>query len=121
MIVAVDPKMIEEKVVLELTEYPLMRVKVENIREQEEKGINPFPSFRDRSKFEEIELRVRQIERSLSTLNSTQRKIIEMKYIDNPDNISDTEIYNELLLIKKTYYIIRKKAINKIAEALGII
>ncbi len=116
-----DTKLAEDEVVKKLKNYPLLKVKVENVREQESKGLNPFASYRDKVKFEEEELTVTQLERAFEILNSTQLKVIQQKYIYNPENISDATIYTTLLLKKQVYYSIRKTAINKMAEALGII
>ncbi len=116
-----DIKLVEDEVVKKLKNYPLLKVKVENVQEQESKGLNPFASYRDRAKFEEEELTVTQLERAFKILNSIQLKVIQQKYIYNPENISDATIYTNLLLKKQVYYSIRKTAINKMAEALGII
>lgn len=115
-----DEKRVQELVIQELKSYRAMRVYIENKKEQEQEGVfNLFPSLRRSQK--ENEIKVRQIERALNhSLDATERKIIEEKYL-NSVQVNDINIYLDLGLKKGKYYEKKRAAIHLIATALGII
>lgn len=113
---SLSEKEIQDAVIKDLNDYKALKVKIENIRERQEAGaINLFPPLtKDES------LTAKEIERALRSLNSTERKIIEKKYLASYDNeITDIEIYLSLGLKKGKFYIKKKEAINQLAKMLG--
>nr|WP_280149578.1 ArpU family phage packaging/lysis transcriptional regulator [Bacillus safensis]MDH3096429.1 ArpU family phage packaging/lysis transcriptional regulator [Bacillus safensis] len=67
------------------------------------------------------ELKVKQIERAIeNSLDDEERMIIQKKYL-TASHTKDINIYIELGMKKDTYYQLKKRAINRIATALGII
>jgi ArpU family phage transcriptional regulator len=118
MTVAIDAKEVEKIVITELKEYRTLKVQLQNLKEQEDAGINPFPSFRKNHVINQ--LKVKQIERTLESLDALELRIIELRYL-NPKETNDIAIYLDLTLPKKKYYAIKRKAINNIARALGIL
>lgn len=117
----VDEKKIRSIVVKELKKYKALKVQQQNKQEQSAKGIEGhlFPKLLENDV--ENELKVIQIERALEySLDSTERKIIEMKYL-SLERQNDLNIYLDLGLQKKPYYEKKKTAIFMIASSLGII
>lgn len=117
----VDERKVRSIVVKELKKYKAYKVRMENIKEQSDKGINKelFPKLLDND--DQNFLKVIQIERALNnSLDSVERQIIEMKYLSK-DQQNDLNIYLDLGLQKKPYYEKKKTAIFMIATALGII
>lgn len=117
----VDEKYIRSIVVKELKKYKALKVQMENKKEKFEKGIegNLFPKLLENDA--ENELKVIQIERAFqNSLDSIERKIIEMKYLE-PERQNDLNIYLELGIRKEVYYEKKRIAIMQIASSLGII
>ena len=117
----VDERKVRSIVVKELKKYKAYKVRMENIKEQSDKGIDKelFPKLLDND--DQNFLKVTQIERALNnSLDSVERQIIEMKYLSK-DQQNDLNIYLDLGLQKKPYYEKKKTAIFMIATALGII
>lgn len=115
-----DMKQVEKTVIRELKNYRALKVRMENMKERKESGLdNVFPELVDSQKVNE--LKVRQIERSLhSSLDQLERQIIEMKYLSTEET-NDINIYLELGIHKNKYYEKKKSAIEAVATALGII
>lgn len=120
VVCAVTEKEIQKAVIKDLKDYKALRVKFENIREREEVGaINLFPRLTQVETFDE--LKAKQIEKSLKSLDSIERKIVEIKYLNTYDNEpTDLEIYLSLGLKKDKYYFKKSKALRHLAKALGI-
>lgn len=117
----VDEKEVRSLVVKELKKYKALKIQLENKKEQEDNGIEGdlFPKLLNNDL--QNKLKVIQIERVLNnSLDSIERKIIEMKYLSN-ERQNDLNIYLELGLQKKPYYEKKKTAIFMIASSLGII
>lgn len=114
----VDEKEVRKLVIRDLKNYRIAKVQLENKKECIESGVNPFPSLRDSSSLNEF--KVKQIERSLDTLDDIEREIIKRKYLTS-SRVKDINIYMELNINKDPYYKMKRRAINTIAEALGII
>ncbi|MEC1723923.1 ArpU family phage packaging/lysis transcriptional regulator [Schinkia azotoformans] len=116
-----DVKKVCSVVVEELKNYKALKVRLQNKKEQCEKGIEGdlFPKLIDNE--QRNELKVIQIDRALeNSLDDTERKIIEMKYLSK-ERQNDLNIYLELGIQKTPYYELKKTAIIKIAISLGII
>jgi ArpU family phage transcriptional regulator len=116
----VDEKEVRDIVIKQLRNYRALKVQMENKKEREQAGIvNLFPTLRKIDK--ENELIVRQIDRSLEhSLDSFERKIIEMKYLNSVET-NDLNIYLELGLKKEKFYDKKRAAIFNLATALGIV
>lgn len=116
----VNESEVRSEVVKALIEYRALKVKIENMRERVEAGIdNLYPSIRKSSPLDE--LKVKQMERALNhSLNVDERKIIEMKYLSGT-KVKDISVYMEIGLDKDRYYEIKRAAIANMATALGII
>lgn len=116
----VNEKDVQDIVIEELKNYRALKVQMENKREREMAGIvDLFPSLRQADKVNE--LKVKQIDRALeSSLDTTERTIIEQKYLDSKE-LTDMHIYTELGLKKGKYYEKKRLAIFRIATALGIV
>lgn len=116
----IDEKDVQDIVIEELKNYRALKVQMENKREREIAGIvDLFPSLRQADKVNE--LKVKQISRALeSSLDATERTIIEQKYLDSKE-LTDMHIYTELGLKKGKYYEKKRLAIFRIATALGIV
>ncbi|WP_241475242.1 ArpU family phage packaging/lysis transcriptional regulator [Priestia flexa] len=115
----VDEKEVRKIVIQLLKEYRTLKVQVENKKECVSVGVDLFPSLRD--SYNHNELKVKQIERALEqSLDDEELLIIEKKYLTSA-RIKDIEIYIQLGLKKDTYYDMKKRAMNRIATALGVI
>lgn len=117
----IDERKVRSIVAMELKKYKAYKVRLQNVREQQEKGINEnlFPKLKDSDN--QNALKVAQIERALNnSLDDTERQIIEMKYLSK-ERQNDLNIYLDLGLQKKPYYEKKKAAIFMIAASLGII
>lgn len=119
-IYSIKDKEIQDAVIKDLKQYRALKVKLENLREREEAGIdNLFSPLIKSANFDE--LKAKQIHRALEhSLDSTERAIIEYRYLNSKD-MSDLEIYLALGLKKGKYYIKKKEAVFQLAKALGII
>ncbi|TWN69625.1 hypothetical protein CHCC10893_3471 [Bacillus licheniformis] len=103
----------------ELKDYRAIKVQLENQKECENRGMKAFPSLRDSSAFNE--LKVKQMERALqNSLDDEERLIIEKKYL-TAARVKDINIYMDLGITKNAYYRLKKRAIYRLATALGII
>ncbi|MED1025946.1 ArpU family transcriptional regulator [Bacillus licheniformis] len=115
----VDTKAVREIVIKELKDYRAIKVQLENQKECETRGMKAFPSLRDSSAFNE--LKVKQMERALqNSLDDEERMIIEKKYL-TAARVKDINIYMDLGITKNAYYRLKKRAIYRLATALGII
>lgn len=117
----VNEREVRSLVVKELKKYKALKVRMQNKKEQSENGIDSdlFPKLLDNEL--ENKLKFNQIERALSnSLDSIERKIIEMKYLST-ERQNDLNIYLELGLQKTPYYEKKKTAIFQLATSLGII
>jgi len=115
----VDERELRRRVIRELQHLRVLRVRLTNKMERLETGTEDlFPILREN---EECEIRARQVERALQDgLDEDQRRIIEMKYLQN-GKIKDITAQHELGMSHEYYYIKKKQAIYDIATALGII
>ncbi|CAG9621095.1 ArpU family phage packaging/lysis transcriptional regulator [Sutcliffiella rhizosphaerae] len=117
----IDEKKVCALVVKELKIYKALKVRQQNKMELEKNGVseNIFPKLLEKDK--ENQLKVLHMERALNkSLDSTERQIIEMKYL-SPERQNDINIYMELGLQKTPYYEKKKAAIFQIASSLGMI
>ena len=115
----VDTRAVREIVIKELKDYRAIKVQLENQKECENRGMKAFPSLRDSSAFNE--LKVKQMERALqNSLDDEERLIIEKKYL-TAARVKDINIYMDLGIAKNAYYRLKKRAIYRLATALGII
>ncbi|ASB90848.1 ArpU family transcriptional regulator [Bacillus sonorensis] len=115
----VDTRAVREIVIKELKDYRAIKVQLENQKECENRGMKAFPSLRDSSAFNE--LKVKQMERALqNSLDDEERLIIEKKYL-TAARVKDINIYMDLGITKNAYYRLKKRAIYRLATALGII
>ncbi|OJT66490.1 ArpU family phage packaging/lysis transcriptional regulator [Bacillus licheniformis] len=115
----VDTRAVREIVIKELKDYRAIKVQLENQKECENCGMKAFPSLRDSSAFNE--LKVKQMERALqNSLDDEERLIIEKKYL-TAARVKDINIYMDLGITKNAYYRLKKRAIYRLATALGII
>ncbi|KRT94088.1 hypothetical protein CHCC14821_2781 [Bacillus paralicheniformis] len=115
----VDTRAVREIVIKELKDYRAIKVQLENQKECENRGMKAFPSLRDSSTFNE--LKVKQMERALqNSLDDEERLIIEKKYL-TAARVKDINIYMDLGITKNAYYRLKKRAIYRLATALGII
>ncbi|MEC0417062.1 ArpU family phage packaging/lysis transcriptional regulator [Bacillus subtilis] len=117
--VPVDARAVRKIVIKELKDYRALKVQMENKRECESAGMSLFPSLRDSHNINE--LKVKQMERALqNSLDDLERLIIEKKYL-TASAVKDISIYMDLGIKKNTYYELKKRAIYRLATALGII
>ncbi|MEC3693558.1 ArpU family phage packaging/lysis transcriptional regulator [Bacillus subtilis] len=115
----VDARAVRKIVIKELKDYRALKVQIENKRECESAGMSLFPSLRDSHNINE--LKVKQMERALqNSLDDLERLIIEKKYL-TASAVKDISIYMDLGIKKNTYYELKKRAIYRLATALGII
>ncbi|MFD2442918.1 ArpU family phage packaging/lysis transcriptional regulator [Bacillus sp. CGMCC 1.16607] len=117
----INEKEILSEVIEILVDYKSLKVKMLNRQEVLERGYsgNLFPIFKNNDL--ESELKVNLIERALNfSLDKTERLIIEMKYL-NSEEKTDLNIYLDLGIKKKLYYIKKKRALLAIAKSLGMI
>lgn len=115
----IDEKEVRRIVIKDLKSYRVAKVQLENKKECNEAGVSPFPSLRDSSNINE--LKVKQIDRALEhSLDDIEREIIKRKYL-TASRVKDVNIYMDLNINKDPYYELKRQAINKFAEALGII
>ncbi|OIS87761.1 ArpU family transcriptional regulator [Bacillus licheniformis] len=115
----VDTRAVREIVIKELKDYRAIKVQLENQKECENRGMKAFPSLRDSSTVNE--LKVKQMERALqNSLDDEERLIIEKKYL-TAARVKDINIYMDLGITKNAYYRLKKRAIYRLATALGII
>ncbi|MBO0962509.1 ArpU family transcriptional regulator [Neobacillus sp. MM2021_6] len=115
----IDEKEVRKLVTRDLKNYRVAKVQLENKKECNEAGMTPFPTLRDSSNINE--LKVKQIERALEhALDDIEREIITRKYLST-SRVKDINIYMDLNINKDPYYELKRRAINTIAEALGII
>lgn len=117
----IDEKKVRSLVVRELKLYKALKIYQQNKRELSEHGIaeSIFPRLLKNDA--ENQFKVIHMERALNdSLDSIERKIIEMKYL-TPERQNDINIYMELGLQKTAYYDKKKVAIFQIASSLGII
>lgn len=116
----IEYKEIQSLVVKELRLYRALKVQIENTEENNRHGIgNLFPAMRSTSN--ENELKVKQMDRALThSLDSEERKIIEMKYLSG-EREKDITVYMDLMMDKDRYYKMKQHAIRYLATALGII
>ncbi|WP_258729672.1 ArpU family phage packaging/lysis transcriptional regulator [Bacillus atrophaeus] len=116
---SVDARAVRKIVIKELKDYRALKVQIENKRECESAGMSLFPSLRDSHNINE--LKVKQMERALqNSLDDLERLIIEKKYL-TASAVKDISIYMDLGIKKNTYYELKKRAIYRLATALGII
>lgn len=115
-----EEKAVREEVIKELKRYKALIIQMKNKKESEENGVNDlFTVISDNSV--ENRIRVNQINRAFEGLDTTERQIIELRYLD-PNNYTDIYIYDDLLkLKKKKYYLKKGEAIEQVARALGMI
>lgn len=116
----IDEKQVRIALIQELKLYKVLKVKVENLKEQEAHGATGlFTSLRNQEIFNA--LKVRQIERALEySLDEIEQDIIRMKYLTSR-MVKDLEVCEELGLKKDRYYKLKKQATFKLSTALGII
>lgn len=115
----IDEKEVRKLVIKELKNYRTAKVQLENKKECTEAGLTLFPVLRDSHNING--LKVKQIERALkNSLDDEERLIIEKKYL-TANRTKDINIYMELNMNKDPYYELKRRAINNIATALGII
>ncbi|MBR0615443.1 ArpU family transcriptional regulator [Bacillus altitudinis] len=116
----IDEKQVRIALIQELKLYKALKVKVENLKEQEAHGATGlFVSLRNQEIFNV--LKVRQIERALEySLDEIEQDIIRMKYLTSRI-VKDLEVCEELGLKKDRYYKLKKQATFKLSTALGII
>ncbi|MFD9629071.1 ArpU family phage packaging/lysis transcriptional regulator [Peribacillus muralis] len=116
----VDEKQIRSIVVKELKLFRALKIQQLNKHELNEKGItiDIFPKLYDNDR--EKEMKVLHMERTLDSLDSIERQIIEKKYLDI-ERQNDINIYLDLCLQKTAYYEKKKQAIFMIAHCLNII
>jgi ArpU family phage transcriptional regulator len=123
-----------------LREYPVLKAAIENERQLEREGLgNLFPSCTPlyesvsggyseyQSTTERYAIiratkmvRLQQIERALLVLNLDERYLIEKRYLDQTP-ADDMFVCDELGWSKRTYYRIKKRALDKLAMALNLI
>ncbi|GAB6254507.1 ArpU family phage packaging/lysis transcriptional regulator [Peribacillus sp. N1] len=119
----VNEKEVRKTIARELKHYKALKIRQQNKQELTENGISfsIFPKLLDNDNENENEFKVIHMERALqNSLDSIERKIIEMKYLGS-ERQNDINIYMELGLQKKPYYEKKKTAIFMIAKTLGII
>jgi ArpU family phage transcriptional regulator len=118
VIYSVTEKEIQDAVIKDLKDFKALKVKIENIRARKAaEATNLFPPLTN-----DESLTLEEFERALRSLDPTERKIIEKKYLESYDNeITDIEIYMSLGLKKGKYYVKKKEAINQLAKRLGYI
>ncbi|MCV9884714.1 ArpU family phage packaging/lysis transcriptional regulator [Metabacillus halosaccharovorans] len=115
----VDEKEVRKLVIKELKNYRAIKVQLENKQECNQAGVALFPTLRDSGNINA--LKIKQIERALEhSLDEDERLIIEKKYL-TAHRTKDINIYMELNINKDPYYEMKRRAINTIATALGII
>ncbi|WP_144528753.1 ArpU family phage packaging/lysis transcriptional regulator [Peribacillus simplex] len=117
----VDEKEVRSLVAKELKLYKALKISQQNKKELDENGISShiFPKLLENDT--EKKFKVIHMERALeNSLDSIERQIIEMKYL-NPERQNDINIYMELGLQKTPYYEKKKVAIFQLASSLGII
>ncbi|MCM3411477.1 ArpU family phage packaging/lysis transcriptional regulator [Metabacillus litoralis] len=115
----VDEKEVRKLVIKELKNYRAIKVQLENKKESNQAGVALFPTLRDSANINA--LKIKQIERALEhSLDEDERLIIEKKYL-TAHRTKDINIYMELNINKDPYYEMKRRAINTIATALGII
>lgn len=116
----INEKEVQQIVITELRLYRALKVQIENIEEREKHGVvNLYPTIRKVSP--ENALKVKQMDRALvHSLDTDERKIIEMKYLSD-QRVKDITIYMELGFKKDKYYETKQQAIRYLATALGII
>ncbi|UDB47218.1 ArpU family transcriptional regulator [Bacillus safensis] len=116
----IDEKQVRIALIQELKLYKALKVKVENLKEQEAHGATGlFASLRNQEIFNV--LKVSQIERALEySLDEIEQDIIRMKYLTSRI-VKDLEVCEELGLKKDRYYKLKKQATFKLSTALGII
>ncbi|MBN2910788.1 DUF1492 domain-containing protein [Polycladomyces sp. WAk] len=125
-----------------LREYPVLKAAIENERQLEREGLgNLFPSCtplyeesvsRGHSEYHQSTtelyaiiratkmVRLQQIERALLVLNLDERYIIEKRYMDQSP-ADDMIVCDKLGWSKRTYYRIKRRALDKLAIALNLI
>jgi ArpU family phage transcriptional regulator len=124
-----------------LREYPVLKASIENERQLEREGLgNLFPSCtplydelvsRGFSEYQSTTeryaiiratkiVRLQQIERALAVLNLDERFLIEKRYLDQSP-ADDMIVCDELGWSKRTYYRIKRRALDKLAMALNFI
>ncbi|CAM4391390.1 ArpU family transcriptional regulator [Bacillus manliponensis] len=115
----IDEKEMRRRVIKELKNYKALRVRMQNIEEQNQAGYDIlFPKMKEDQKHE---MKFRQIERTLSyALDEDERKIVELKYLGDR-KVKDSYVYNELMMNRDPFYEKKGSAIRLIATALGII
>lgn len=115
-----EEKAVREEVIKELKRYKALIIQMKNKKEAEENGVDDlFTVISDNSV--ENRIRVNQINRAFEGLDTTERRILELRYLD-PNNYTDIYIYDDLLkLKKKKYYLKKGEAIEQVARALGMI
>lgn len=115
----IDEKEMRRRVIKELKNYKALRVRMQNIEEQNRAGYDIlFPKMKEDQKHE---MKFRQIERTLNyALDEDERKIVELKYLGDK-KVKDSYVYNELMIKRDPFYEKKGSAIRLIATALGII
>ncbi|MBN2909140.1 DUF1492 domain-containing protein [Polycladomyces sp. WAk] len=124
-----------------LREYPVLKAAIENERQLEREGLgNLFPTCtpmyeesvsRGHSEYQSTTeryaiiratkmVRLQQIERALLVLNLDERYLIEKRYMDQSP-ADDMIVCDELGWSKRTYYRIKRRALDKLAIALNLI
>jgi ArpU family phage transcriptional regulator len=123
-----------------LWEYPILKAAVENEQQLEREGLSDlFPSCnplyeesvsRGYSDYQSTteryaiiratKIRLQQIERALAVLNLDERFLIEKRYLDQSP-VDDMIVCDELGWSKRTYYRIKRRALDKLAIALNLI
>jgi len=124
-----------------LREYPVLKAAIENERQLEREGLgNLFPSCtplyeesvsRAYSEYQSTTeryaiiratkmVRLQKIERALAVLDLDERFLIEKRYLDQSP-ADDRFVCDELGWSLRTYYRIKKRALNKLAMALNLI
>jgi ArpU family phage transcriptional regulator len=114
-----NEKEVRKVIVNELKYYRALKVRMKNIQQQREAGIiNLFPALHHAD--QQMEMKAQQMERALKCLDTTEKAIIEMKYL-NTTEVNDLNIFMALGLKKGKYYEMKRGAISRLATALGII
>lgn len=115
----INDKELRNILIKELKHYKALKIKLENQKESQNEGIlDLFPAIRNTDKI--TEYKVKQMERSLNSLDDIERRIIEYKYL-NSQEINDLDIYLDLGIKKGKFYLKKRSAIYNLATALGII
>ncbi|WP_416149485.1 ArpU family phage packaging/lysis transcriptional regulator [Salipaludibacillus sp. HK11] len=116
---------VQKALIDELRNYRSLKIKLQNRKEQIEKGVLLFPSLRAANGIKNIdeaeELYVKQVDRALEgSIDDQERTIINRKYLQSIV-VSDVEIYSDIGMKKGKYYVKKKSAIINMARALDII